>query len=398
MIRFISGKPGSGKSAYATKLIVAELISSDRFISTNVPLEFDVLQEYLHEEGHHIHVLDRIRLLTEAETFDFWRHRTPDETKDIVPPPLRRSKEGDLVPDVNAEDDFSHLGGDGFKSTCFFIDEIHLFFNSRQWKDTGKAALRYASQHRHLGDDVFCLTQSVKNVDSQFRSLAQDFTYLRNFRVEKFGMFAAPNKFQANTYLTPQSDGRKDPAVATQDFPLDKRLFGCYKTTGGVGMPGVKTADIGKKAKGVPLWLIWAGIPLVALTVFFGLRYGMFAATNKLLGSAPKTLVEAKTPDSKTPDAKTFDSKTSDFRPILYTVFTSSGKNSTWQLTDGRTIALADVQSYTSHSVTLKDGTVIYKQQLTQQNSSHENLGNQTRQSNSSLSSLQSQFPGGLSR
>ena len=49
-IHFISGKPGGGKSLYATKLIIDEFIHGDRQIVTNVPLLIPRFYEYVSEK------------------------------------------------------------------------------------------------------------------------------------------------------------------------------------------------------------------------------------------------------------------------------------------------------------------------------------------------------------
>lgn len=248
-IHFISGKPGGGKSLFSTQEIVRFITQTDRIIVTNVPIKLDNLQHYLHDLGHTIHVQDRVRILDEDETRVFWRARGFQ----TLPP---EEKDGEinfsLLPEV--------------KPVVYFIDEIHLFFNSREWQKTGKTAIRYLSQHRHLGDEVYCITQSIANVDKQFRSLAQDFTYLRNMRAESWGWFAAPNKFVATTYLSPAESSTT--AIGKQEFKLDiKGLASCYDTSGGVGMPGGTGGDKGKRGKGLPTWTF---IPIACLIAFLG--------------------------------------------------------------------------------------------------------------------------------
>jgi len=146
------------------------------------------------------------------------------------------------------------------------------FFNARAWAETGNDVLFYLSQHAKLGDTVICITQHIGNVDKQFRSVAQDFTYLRNLGKEKMGMFALPNLFVRKTYLQPATPEAEP--METGRFRLDVTGLGsCYDTAQGVGIHG-RGADKTERRKGVPWWVFAVGAPL-AIWGFF--QYGPMA-------------------------------------------------------------------------------------------------------------------------
>ena len=82
-IEFICGKPGGGKSMYATKLIIDELTKGHRPIVTNLALNLARLQEYLDELGVKVHVIDRVRLLEKEQITEFYRYRGVDLVLDL---------------------------------------------------------------------------------------------------------------------------------------------------------------------------------------------------------------------------------------------------------------------------------------------------------------------------
>lgn len=245
-IHFISGKPGGGKTLYAVSCLIKSLVAG-RYVVTNIALHLERLQCYI-DENHpdlNVHVLERVVLLDDEELGEFWRYRRNNFTMSL-----------DCVKDDKTIDFSSVYDAECF-NTDFYLDEVHVKFNARAWQKTGPQAINYLSQHRKLGDNVYMITQSIANVDKQFRSVAQDYNYIRNYRVEKFRGFTRGSNFERKTYLQPVS-GNGDTAVEKESFTLDKKIADCYDTSGGVGMGGGGGADKGAKAKGIPLKLIVA--------------------------------------------------------------------------------------------------------------------------------------------
>jgi zona occludens toxin (predicted ATPase) len=188
-------KPGGGKTLYAVRLIVDELVRGSRPVITNVPLNLGRLNEFLQqkfsdafasasarfqdgsgvESGRECdayvaemaaHISNRVILLDEDDLPKFFTYRGGGVRLDSV---SNQDWKAGKRPDFRAVKD---------RGVFYVLDEVHIAFNARAWADTGHEVLYYLSQHRKLGDDVICVTQSVNNVDRQFRSVAQDYTYI----------------------------------------------------------------------------------------------------------------------------------------------------------------------------------------------------------------------------
>jgi len=256
-LHFLSGKPGGGKSYFALKLLVDELRNGRRAISTNLPLVLPELANYLHERyDDTFDMLNRIRVLTQEETAQFWLH--PCKGVDLTDTVTIRVREK-LVTQV----DYSKRPAEG---TLFMIDEIHLYFNARSWQSTGEDCTFYISQHRKLGDDVIAITQHVGNVDKQFRSMTQDYTYLRNMMKEKIGIFRSVPVIMRSTFAQPATGAPGEKAMETGVFRLDVTgLCKCYDTAAGVGIVSRSGGDTKERKKGLAVgWLIM-GVLLVAI-------------------------------------------------------------------------------------------------------------------------------------
>ena len=270
-VHFISGKPGGGKTLYSLRLILDELLHGDRLIVTNVPLRFPELNAYLQERydrlyqvrfivenavnGIPLHLKDRIRIITEDELTQFFTFRG----------------NGVRLAGVSNEDwrkgvrpDYSTVKDSG---VFYVLDEVHIAFNSRAWALTGNEVLYYLSQHRKLGDDVVCITQSVNNVDKQFRSVAQDYTYIRNLSKQRAGFMRLPAMFVRSTYAGPFTP--TSTAMESGTFKLDvSGLAACYDTAKGVGIHGRAGADTRARKKGISwIWFV-IGLPLLLWVIF----------------------------------------------------------------------------------------------------------------------------------
>lgn len=279
-IRFIAGKPRGGKTLRAVFFLIEELRTTKRNIVTNLPLKLDALQEYCEEHAINAFVYDRVRLLTTDETDEFYRHRGRDSKGNDYVLGLRyvseRAKDGTLLADYKLPLDIEPLREDSrlAHGVAYFIDEIHVHFNSRKWTTVADVALWYASQHAKLGDDVWCVTQSVSNVVKQFRDLAQEFRYVRNLRKEKFGGFKVGNNFVERVHLEMQTPGTEREAMEQNKYELDAAgIAACYDTSAGVGVAGGGEADKGKDAKGFPLWLVWVGLAAAIVLMWFAAAY-----------------------------------------------------------------------------------------------------------------------------
>lgn len=283
MIRFFLGKPGGGKSLYATREIIRELAGTRRLIVTNLALRLPELAAYCEAEqiDYGLHINERVFLLADEWLKGFFCFR-----RKRLPLVLRGRKGAEDVPDADLEHltdaqaqllergdlvvekcDYRSSYGDG--GILYVLDEAHIAFSSRAWQQTGQAVLYYLSQHRKLSDDVIVITQSANLIDRQFRSVCQDFTTIRNHSKEKFGFFRAPSVFTRRTYLHPPTGAPGDRAIETKHFTLDVRgTATVYDTASGIGIHGAN-ADKGQRASGLPWWLFVFG---GAIAVYLMLR------------------------------------------------------------------------------------------------------------------------------
>jgi hypothetical protein len=348
-IHFISGKPGSGKSLYGVHLLLKEITQGNRNVVTNLPLHPGRLNEYLQERwpNRDFRLLQRLTILTEDEARKFWLHRG-DQTTPI--------------------------------GVMYQLDELHLFFNARDWMATGRDCLHYLSQHRKLGDIVIAITQSVPNVDKQFRSVAEDFTVLRNEYTAKFGPFRGRGRFVRKTYLSEPTGGSSQEPFENASFTLDaKGIASCYDTAQGIGIHG-NAADKGRRASG---WSIWWTIPLgIGLASLAGIIPWFMAKGAAAIVAPDKPGAGAKVaPDrrdgvppsavgvGRTGDAlSSAGSSTRDYPapPCQQPVFVSGVIYTRGQinvvLSDGRTLTEEDgeLAKVTRSAVILRDGTKLY--------------------------------------
>jgi zona occludens toxin (predicted ATPase) len=139
MIKIFTGGPGNGKSFNMATKISDALRRGQNVIST-VPINTD----YISKNGRR-----RIGKYT----------RIPIE--EINPELLY----GYMI--NNHEKDKEH-------QTLIFMDECQIIFNSREWNKPGrKAWLLFFQVHRHLGFDVFLITQAATFLDKQIRELVE---------------------------------------------------------------------------------------------------------------------------------------------------------------------------------------------------------------------------------
>lgn len=301
MIHFVQGKPGGGKTLFAVKKIVDELVTSNRQIVTNVPLKLDRLNEFLQErypdENIPVVGLDsRVRLLDESDEArkllrqyrDAWqkakRSRNVEQQEAVYQEYEKKIEALGVPQETRKFWEFRNprkLRFDDAVGTLFVLDEVHLHFNARKWAETADECLHYLSQHRKFGDDVICVTQHPDNVDKQFRSVAQDFSVIKNGYTAKIGYFRGLPAFTRKTYAT-QPNGQKMEPMETAHFRLDAQGYAsCYDTAAGVGILGT-SADKEKPKRGLhPAWFV-VGLFSFAALVFFGLKAVVGAQVKRL--------------------------------------------------------------------------------------------------------------------
>jgi len=252
---------------YAVRVIVEELARGRRMVVTNVPLKLPELSEYMTKNypDRMESLRDRLVMLEGAEAGRFWLHRGRGHVREV----LVQRDTGDEYEAGKVPDRLKHLNEelrfDGCSGVLYVIDEVHVWFNARNWQSVGGYGFFYLSQHRGLGDDVVLITQHPANVDRQFRSVAETFIKLRNLSKERLWYVLLPKRFLWYKYGDIPSANAKPLEVG--EFRLDKTgLANCYDTSKKHGIPGDGEADTKTKRFGIPWW--------AAAVILCGLVYG----------------------------------------------------------------------------------------------------------------------------
>jgi len=279
-MEFVVGLPGGGKSYHGTRLVIQALRECRSRVCTNLALDLPRLREYLQEKyGESYDIENRLRILTRNEVGEFWLYRylgiDIDPTKRIRAKMKSRDFELDVV-------DYESQNAIQYGPVVYVLEEIHNFFNARNYQKTGAEAVYYVSQHRKFGDTVICITQFSTKVDVTFRNLCERFYLCRNNKHRKlagcFGLFKLPEVLMLQEF----EDVTMKTCVSTKFFKLDVAgVASCYQTQAGVGFVG-GAADTDVKPKGMPAW----SFAVILAVLGFCLIKGSIWALRKV--TAPK--------------------------------------------------------------------------------------------------------------
>lgn len=138
MIAIFTGTPGSGKSLHCARQIRDNLTMGKKLVVSNMEIDTGKLK---HMRGQYIFL----------------------DNPDITPSRL-------------SEISWEYSGGGEIKESSIklYIDEAQLLFNSRDWSRSDRMEwIRFFTQHRKLGYDVYLITQNDRMLDRQIRTLAQ---------------------------------------------------------------------------------------------------------------------------------------------------------------------------------------------------------------------------------
>jgi hypothetical protein len=275
MLHIIAGNPGGGKTYLACERILNEIGVTDRTVVTNMTLNLDRFQEYASEQfpNKDIDIATRIRPITDEQAKRFFLHRPFGYSiPQITEEQEKKGETFDLdnceLVDARYADHIEALSGTLPKTAktsklggvLYVIDEAHLYFSARGYRDFTRLAEFYLSQHRKFGDDIIAVTQFPDKLDKNFRSLAQDVTICRNASMEKMQWIRGPNGFLRMKYLAVAGSRSQKPQETTfQKFKFHT-IGTLYETSAGVGIMERSEADTKTvKAKGLHWsWLIIA--------------------------------------------------------------------------------------------------------------------------------------------
>lgn len=251
----LTGKPGAGKSYFATRLIIAEITEGrNRPIVTNVPINVKKLRAYTKKDFYYY------PLETYTDNKAFFSNRGYYKLK---------------VDDLGENVDFKPLLRDNDEGVLFIIDEAHLYFNARNWKHMPQATISYITTIRHAGDSLIWMCQKFSDIDSQIRGKTQAFHLLRNLQKEKLGMFKRGTGFRCYQYLEEChiSNHGSNVSNSSQDFsyPFKLEIAECYSTS-----LFNKSHDKNYKLKAIPLnYVVWFLI-CCALAIIYWVYQGGF--------------------------------------------------------------------------------------------------------------------------
>jgi zona occludens toxin len=228
MMAVVTGPPGSGKSFYAVCKAI-DAVESGKFLVTNFPL----IENWEETVANH-HPL---------------RYMIPGRRRALAKRFRQRSF---YSPDLT---ELSRLRFEGRAEgrAVAVIDEAHQALNARMWNDSDRAEhIRFFTQHRHVGLDLFLLTQDLQNIDRQVRALLEYHISLRNLRRMKvMGIPVSPINLFLAIWLW--HSGPKN-VVKRELFPLNwrKKLYDTHgyappPTDGAIWLPRSLEPDGGRE-------------------------------------------------------------------------------------------------------------------------------------------------------
>lgn len=273
MLRMITGKIGGGKTYYAVREIIDELVNGERTVVTNVALELGPLNEYIqqHYPDANVNLFERVRILDESETLQFYLHR--HHGVDVEPVTKEEERRGE----------FPTFPDEAFTRGVFYVlDEVHTYFNCRNWMNVGLTCSWYLAQHRKFDDEIIAISQFSDQIDKQFKGFAQYWLHIVNNGNELMAGFRGANYCVAKWY-NQEKRGFFDKAQSVERYRIDKRIGACYDTSAGTGIKGRKRTETRRKRKGLsPIYLIPAGI--LGIAALIAAPRLLAAGTSKLMG------------------------------------------------------------------------------------------------------------------
>jgi hypothetical protein len=322
MISFFIGRPGEGKSYAACRKVLEHFKNRDtRVVVTNIFFNVGNVAEFLAEEGWEFSaalewVNSHYRCISEDEAKKFYLCRG---NFDI---PLQVLKGKGKETSVG---DYSTV-----KEGVFYVlDELHILFPSREWQSSGAAAIYYLSQHRKLSDDVVCITQHPKLIDTQFRLLSQEWIECVNNYRRRVGFITPPKWFVQKFF--PTIPDKSVPCIEKKRYTMNPKIARCYDSMAGVGVSGALPATL-PRSRGIPLFFAIAFIFFGLLALAFILSKGGEWLAGKAVGHSGKGV----------PPVESFSSLPPVFSQSQSLVANSSnerlgtGSANVWEVSNGR--------------------------------------------------------------
>jgi len=233
MIHVVVGTPGAGKSYYLLRQLAWYLAHTDMVCATNLRIFRSRLRDYFLDRQIEVDLDNRLFTLTDEQVREFWRWRAGKRVDSLI----------------------------GVEPCLYCVQEGHQYFGVRDWATLEKEAVWYLSQHRKLCDEIWLDCQHPDQLVKQIRIVAQDWTVLRNWGLERWRGFRAPRRFRWVRTLEQPRGGAVGTFHESGMFPLDLSLARCYDTLSGVGIGGADHKAVNQWVRGVP-WYVGLGLIL----------------------------------------------------------------------------------------------------------------------------------------
>jgi hypothetical protein len=196
MISLVTGKIGSGKTLYSVSLI-ADHVMRGGVVYTNVQIVFGELSKLARRRKRLLIEPDQVRYIDLVEC-EAWQTQIEWGTPELP--------------------------------VLVVLDEIHLFFNARDWRktqDLHEAMLSFLSQSRKACVDVVFICQASSTLEKQFRVQCESEFYCRSLRGLHVPILG---KLPLNRMLLVQRDLESGTVLRRQFVPYDSSLFPIYDT------------------------------------------------------------------------------------------------------------------------------------------------------------------------
>ena len=196
MISLVTGKIGSGKTLHCVGKVIRH-IAQGGTVYTNIRLNWDAVALVVRQRFRRIPERDQLRYLDLVEC-ESW-HQSIEWGSPGCP-------------------------------VLVVLDEIHLFFNARDWARTSaihRPMLSFLSQSRKTDTDVVFIAQVATTLEKQFRVQCEWEFYCRNIKDIPVPLFGT---LPLNRMLLVQKDVETDKATRRQIVAYDRGLWKCYDT------------------------------------------------------------------------------------------------------------------------------------------------------------------------
>lgn len=304
MIKMISGLPRAGKGVYTFLETVEVLKNTSHHIIGNFAFELQpwVRQlsrnKYRAEMGmlaylrstygetfdaeHRIHILPQ----EEMKRFYLWRVGLDGNLVKLTPRVERKGAREVVV-------GFDENSWNNTLPCVYINDEAWATMNARNWMENEAGIQFYCAQHGKApggGDDFWIVCQHSSQIDKQAKVLVQEYHTCVNHKWRQIGPFKQPNRISVVITNEPPElrSGKLQPLPRLINFDT-VGVGGSFNTAKGAGVSGTGAADITRKRKGLPFWLLPLVILLIGAGLIFAARAAGWGAGMLLVGGFNKS-------------------------------------------------------------------------------------------------------------